>query len=159
MDSDVPADEHIPDVDHPAPVRIREDQFRLHFSVTRELGNGIPICSDQSYALCKAHVLAYIRSNPEWTSGRAAVPEVLTSNNHPHGASLRSILWNKLTETIKSQILLDGIETAAELGQWIETEVASAAAESLHMLQQRLFKSSMNSNESVVEYSVRLREL
>ena len=62
VDTDVPAEERIPDipvvpeVDHPAPVQIREDQVRSHFSVTRELGNGIPILSDKNYALWKAHV-------------------------------------------------------------------------------------------------------
>ena len=103
--------------------------------------------------------MAYVRSNPEWTSGKAALPEVLTSNVHPHGAALHSILWNKLTDTLKSQILLDEIGTAADLWKWIETKVAAAATESLHMLQKRLFKATMKSGETVLEYSVRLREL
>ena len=145
-DTDVPADGRAPDVpvirvvDNPAPVQICEDQSKSYLFVTRELGNGIPILSDKKCALWKAHVLAYVRSNPEWSSGKAAVPEVLTSNVHPHGAALHSILWNKLTDTLKSQILLDEIGTAADLWKWMETEVAAAATESLHMLQQRLFK-------------------
>ena len=103
--------------------------------------------------------MAYVRSNPEWTSGKAALPEVLTSDKHPHGQALHSILWNKLTDTLKSQILLDEIGTAADLWKWIEIEVAAAATESLHMLQQRLFQATMKKGETVTEYSVRLREM
>ena len=60
--SDVPV---VPEVENPALVQIREDQSKSSFFVTRELGNGIPILSDKNYALWKAHVLAYVWSNPE----------------------------------------------------------------------------------------------
>ena len=98
--SDVPV---VPEVENPAHVTIREDLSKSSYFVTRELGNGIPVLSDKNYALWKAHVLADVRSNPEWTSGKAALLEVLTSNIHPHEAALHSILWNKLTDTLKSQ--------------------------------------------------------
>ena len=62
-------------------------------------------------------------------------------------------------DTLKSQILLDEIGTAAELWAWIESEVEEAATQSLHMLQQRLFNATMKSGETVLEYSVRIREL
>ena len=103
-DSEVPAERHssdvpvVTEVQNPAPVQISEEQTKSSLFVTRELGSGIPILSDKNYALWKAHVLAYVRSNPEWTSGKAALPEVLTSSAHPHGAALHAILWNKLTD-------------------------------------------------------------
>ena len=78
---------------------------------------------------------------------RAAVPEVFTDKFHPNGASLKAILWTNFADTLKRQIMIDQVETAAEFWSWVEAEVVDASCESFHILQQRLFNSSLGRDD------------
>lgn len=153
---ELPAREVLPGRVARVDVNARGDENRGNYSMARELGKEIPTLTDRNYSLWKEHVLAYGRA-AEW--GTSDIPEVLTDANHPRAKEAKDFLFIKLGPTLQRRILQKNITTAADLWSYLTTAVADASRESLMILQQELFSTTLQPNETIDEYAVRIQEL
>ena len=68
-----------------------------------------------------------------------------------------TFVWSKCSDVLKRLILLEDIRNAADLWSWLKHEDSEASRDSLLMLQHGLFNMTLQHDETIAGYAVRLQ--
>ena len=82
-----------------------------------------------------------------------------TDHQHPKPKEAKDFLFIKLGATLKQKLMQTNITNAAELWSFLSAQVVDTSRESMMILQQELFSTTLLQPETIDEYAVRIQEL